>query len=314
MKNIVIIILGFFFLIKGADVLISGASGIAKKFHIPNVIVGLTIVSIGTSLPELMISITSSISGHSDISIGNILGSCICNILLILGLTSMFHKIPIDKESKNVILPLTVISMFIILIFGNMDLQIGREEGLMLLGLFGIFIIYVITKMLKFKLVNNETTNNKSLLVNIFYLIIGALALKFGGDFVVSGAKYIALNFNIPESFVGLTIVSIGTSLPELVTGIVAGYKGNVSIALGNIIGSNLFNLLLVLGISAIFNPISYSVHFNSSLYLLILITLLILLFDNIGERNFLTKVEGSAMLLLYLEYVLFIIPTTHSL
>ncbi len=169
-------------------------------------------------------------------SIGNILGSCICNILLILGLTSLFNKIPIDDESKIVVLPLTIISMFIILIFGNMNLEISRIEGLMLLGLFAIFIIYIIYKMLKSNEKIDNTSTQSNFIKNILYLILGIIGLKFGGDFVVNSATTLARNFNISESVIALTIISIGTSLPELVTGIVAGYKGNSLVALGNIL------------------------------------------------------------------------------
>lgn len=307
MKSIVFIILGFFLLIKGADVLVKGASNIAVKFHIPEIIVGLTIVSIGTSLPELMISVKSAINGASDISLGNVLGSCICNILLILGASAIFSKIPIDKESKKALLPLTLISMVIIFIFGNINSDISRAEGIMLLGFFAIFMIYIINNSLSLK----ETEKNKistSIFKNIIYLIIGAIGLKFGGDFVVNEASNIARLFNISEKIIGLTIVSIGTSLPEFVTSVVAGRKGNTAIAFGNIIGSNLFNLLLVLGLSSAIRPIAYSYSFNFSLILLMLVTLLILIFDKIGEKSYLNKKKGWIMLLMYVEYMFFLI------
>lgn len=327
MKSIIIIILGFFLLIKGADILVYGSSRIAKKFNIPDIIVGLTIVSIGTSIPELMISIKSVLSGYSDMSIGNVFGSCICNILLILGASSLFSKIPIDEESRNVVLPLTLLSMVIILIFGNMNMEISRLEGLMLLGIFSIFILYLTVCMLKidnFRKMNIENDdkiekeirrstkkrkyNKGSYIKDILYIILGIIGLKFGGDFVVEEAKNIARYFNISESIIGLTIVSIGTSLPELVTSVVASFKGNGSIAFGNIIGSNLFNLLLVLGISSLIHPIKYSGEFNFSLILLILITILILIFDSIGEKRYLTKIKGIAMLLMYVEYIFLLI------
>ena len=291
MKSIVFIILGFFLLIKGADILVKGASNIAVKFHIPEIIVGLTIVSIGTSLPELMISIKSAINGASDISLGNVLGSCICNILLILGTSSIFCKIPIDKESRKALLPLTLISMTIIFIFGNI----------------AIFMIYIVINSLK-QIETEKSEIQTSIFKNIIYLVIGAVGLKFGGDFVVNEASNIARVFNISEKIIGLTIVSIGTSLPELVTSVVAGKKGNTAIAFGNIIGSNLFNLLLVLGLSSAIQPIDYSYSFNFSLILLMLVTLLVLVFDKIGEKSYLNKKKGWIMLLMYVEYMFFLI------
>jgi len=305
MKSIIIIILGFFLLIKGADILVSGASGIAKKFHISDIIVGLTIVSIGTSLPELMISIKSAVSGYSDISIGNVLGSCICNILLILGVSCLFQSIHIDKESKNIVLPLTLFAMILIFVFGNFNMQITRFEGLLLIGVFSIFLMYIILNMLKSN--NNDTQEEYkgNLFKNIIFIIIGIIGLKYGGDFVVNESSNIARSFNISESIIGLTIVSIGTSLPELVTSIVAGKNGKESIAFGNIIGSNIFNLLLVLGLSSIISPINYSKDFNFTLILLFLITSLILLFDKIGEKKKIDKIKGIAMLLIYTQYML---------
>lgn len=293
-------------LIKGADILVKGASNIAKKFHIPDIIVGLTIVSIGTSLPELIISVKSSLSGSPDISIGNIFGSCICNILLILGASCLFHKIPIDRESKKVVLPLTLISTFLILMFGNMNLEISRVEGLMLLGFFAIFMIYIIINTLKRENIE-DNTQNTHLLKDVIFIILGIVALKYGGDFVVDEAVNIARSFNISESVIALTIVSIGTSLPELVTTIVSGKNGKGEIAFGNIIGSNLFNLLLVLGLASVIHPVVYSYSFNFSLILLILITLLIIFFDNVGEKNYLDKKKGWIMLLMYAEYMFFL-------
>jgi cation:H+ antiporter len=313
MKSVIIIILGFFLLIKGADILVNGSSGIAKKFHIPEIIVGLTIVSIGTSLPELMISVKSAISGYADISIGSVLGSCICNTLLILGASSIFALIPIDSESKNVVLPLSILAMLVILIFGNIDMQISRMDGLILLGILGIFMIYIGSEYLKIKdEVQDENSKKDSkdehLIKNIIQIILGIIGLKFGGDFVVDEAENLARAFGISESIIGLTIVAIGTSLPELVTSIVAGKTGKGSIAFGNAIGSNLFNLVLVLGTSATITPINYSIDFNFTLTILILTNLLIWIFDQSGKKHFLTKLKGLSLLLIYAEYMIALI------
>jgi cation:H+ antiporter len=190
MKSIIIICIGFFLLIKGAEILVDGATGIARKFNISEIIIGVTIVSIGTSLPELMISVQSAIRGVDDISLGNVLGSCICNILLILGISSLFHSIEIDLESKKTILPLNIIAIILVFLFGNMDMSISRVEGLMLLGIFVIFILYIINcskqnsrKSQKADVQNQSDeefrkNKNENILKSIVYIILGMIRLK----------------------------------------------------------------------------------------------------------------------------------------
>jgi cation:H+ antiporter len=286
-----------------------------------------------------MISVKSAVLGYSDISMGSILGSCICNTLLILGASSIFAPIPIDKESKNVVLPLTILAMVTIFIFGNINMQISRLEGLLLLGILAIFIIYIIYDFFKIKYeykTSKEKDNQKNLekiekkanenikenskdeeikekqdnfiIRDIIQIILGIIGLKFGGDFVVDEAENLARVFGISESIIGLSIVAIGTSLPELVTSVVAGKNGKGSIAFGNAIGSNLFNLLLVLGVASVISPIKYSIDFNFTLIILILTNLLIWFFDQSGKKHILTKSKGLAMLLIYAEYMLALI------
>jgi cation:H+ antiporter len=255
--------------------------------------------------------------------------------LLILGASSIFAPIPIDKESKNVVLPLTILAMVTIFIFGNINMQISRLEGLLLLGILAIFIIYIIYDFFKIKyeyktskendLEKIEKKTNENIKENskdeeikekqdnfiirdIIQIILGIIGLKFGGDFVVDEAENLARVFGISESIIGLSIVAIGTSLPELVTSVVAGKNGKGSIAFGNAIGSNLFNLLLVLGVASVISPIKYSIDFNFTLIILILTNLLIWFFDQSGKKHILTKSKGLAMLLIYAEYMLALI------
>ena len=287
--NFLILILGFFMLIKGADFLVKGASSIANKFNISDVIIGLTIVSIGTSLPELFISISSASSNFSDLSLGNAIGSNICNLLLILGLASIIHPISINiNETETYI----AFSLFVTVI---------------LLICFFLFLTYTIIEALKTsnktnkKDVSNKSTSKHIILISIIQIIAGAFLLKYGGDFVTDNAIVIATLLNISEQVIGLTLVAIGTSLPELITTIVAGIKGKSDIAVGNIIGSNILNICLILGSAALINPITFSTQFNSALILLMITTIMLWIFKDIGQKDTVTRIKGTTFLITYL-------------
>ena len=297
--SIVFILVGFLFLVKGADFLIEGASNIAKRIKISEIIIGLTIVAIGTSLPELVVTINGARQGYSDLSVGNIIGSCILNLLLVLGITSMIKPIKMKENNKTSNLIFLLLSIITVWIFGNINGQIGRGEGILLLLIFFLFLFN-----LDYSKEVQVEKENKSLIISIILLIIGIIGLKFGGDFVVSNSINIARIYGISERIIGLTIISIGTSLPELITSIVASRKGNEDIALGNIIGSNIFNLLLVLGISAQINPINFSIEYNSYFLFLFAVTLLLILFDYIDEKNKITRKNGSILVALFLAYM----------
>ncbi len=307
-SNIIMIIIGFILLIKGADFLVDSASNIAKKFHIPEIIVGLTIVSIGTSMPELFVSITSSIEGHSDMSIGNIIGSNICNLLLILGISATINSIKFQKETKVIEIPLCLIITTIFALFCNTNNKLDRLESIILLILFVLFITYTIFIGLKNKSVNSLKEEKEiqkiSILKNFIFLGIGILGLKFGGDFVVDNSVVIASHLNISEKIIGLTILAIGTSLPELVTSVTASIKGNSDIAVGNIIGSNIFNILLIMGLSSLINPVIYNVTYNIQFIILIFGTILLSLFPFIPPKNELSRFNGIIYLLLYIIYM----------
>lgn len=310
--EVVLIILGFILLIKGADFLVDGSSKIAKKFHIPEIIIGLTIVSIGTSMPELFVSITSAIEGYPDMAVGNVIGSNLCNLLLILGLSAVIKTIEFKKETRLIETPMTLLVTIILFVLCNIGTDITREEGIFLIGLFVLFIIYTIymgKKGEEFEnkdiLVEVQTDENYSTMKAILWIILGIIGLKIGGDLVVNHSITIAKALNISEKVISLTIIAIGTSLPELVTSVTAAFKGDSDIAIGNILGSNIFNILLILGVSSVITPITYSVSYNNQILVLIIGTILLSLFPFIGAKNKMTRANGFAYLVIYVIYMI---------
>ena len=270
--NILLIALGFVLLVKGADFLVDGASGVAKRFHIPEIIIGLTIVSIGTSMPELFVSITSAIDGYSDMAIGNVIGSNLCNLLLILGISAAINPIIFKKETKLIEIPICIGTSIVFLILANIGNSISRIDAIILIALFIAFICYTIMMAKKgedFDEISEEEKQRsaeegkkRKIIVNIIYIIVGIIALKIGGDLVVEHSEKIAKMFNVSDKIIGLTIVAIGTSLPELVTSVTAALKKNSDIAIGNIIGSNIFNMLLIIGAAAAISPMNYNTSY----------------------------------------------------
>lgn len=304
---IILIIVGFALLIVGADFLVDGASGIAKKFHIPEIIIGLTIVSIGTSMPELFVSITSAIDGYSDMALGNVIGSNLCNLLLILGLSSLIKPVDFQEETRKYEIPMCLLFTIILMIFSNTSGGISRIEAVILLVLFVLFIAYTIymgkKKSKEDSKVVEEKNKNKTI-KNIILIILGIVGLKFGGDFVVNNAVNIAKMFNISEKVISLTILAIGTSLPKLVTSVTAAIKGNSDIAIGNIIGSNIFNILLILGVSSVIKPITFNSSYNMDLSILCISTVILALFPIIPPKNKMSRVNGLIYVLMYGAYM----------
>ena len=302
-----LIIIGFVLLIVGADLLVDGASGIAKKFHIPEIIIGLTIVSIGTSMPELFVSITSAIDGYSDMALGNVIGSNLCNLLLILGLSSLIKPVDFQEETRKYEIPMCLLFTIILMIFSNTSGGISRIEAVILLVLFVLFIAYTIymgkKKSKEDSKVVEEKNKNKTI-KNIILIILGIVGLKFGGDFVVNNAVNIAKMFNISEKVISLTILAIGTSLPELVTSVTAAIKGNSDIAIGNIIGSNIFNILLILGVSSVIKPITFNSSYNMDLSILCISTVILALFPIIPPKNEMSRMNGLVYVILYAAYL----------
>ena len=311
--SIILIIIGFIFLIKGADLLVDGASSIAKKFHIPEIIIGLTIVSIGTSMPELFVSTTSSLKGSADMAIGNIIGSNLCNLLLILGLSAMIKSVKFKRETRLIEIPMCLAITIIFTVFCNTSSIITKSEAVILIALFVIFIIYTIIMGKKGEEFDKKdtlieiTTKNKpiSKFQSIIYIILGIIGLKIGGDLTVNNATDIARMFNISEKIISLTILAIGTSLPELVTSVTAAIKGNSDIAIGNIVGSNILNILLIIGISALISPLNYNITYNIQLIILIISTIILALFPVIPPKNEMSRMNGLIYFIIYVIYMI---------
>lgn len=296
--SVFLIIIGFIFLIASADLLVDGSSGIAKKFHIPEIIIGLTIVSIGTSMPELFVSITSALEGHSDMSLGNIIGSNLSNLLLILGLSAIIKHVVFQKETRLYEIPMCLLFTITFMIFCNTNDGISRIEGIVLLLLFCVFLGYTIFMGIKESKTNLEKDDakeekNNSIVKNIILVILGVIGLKVGGDLTVDNAVNVANYFNISEKIISLTILAVGTSLPELVTSVTAAIKGNSDIAIGNIIGSNIFNILLILGVASIIKPITYNVTYNFDISILIVATVILALFPFIPPKDKMSRANG---------------------
>lgn len=311
---IILIVLGFILLIKGADFLVEGASNIAKKFHIPEIIIGLTIVSIGTSMPELFVSITSAIEGYPDMAIGNIVGSNIANLLLILGMSSIIRSIKFKRETRLIEIPMCLGISLLFVLLCNLGHDITRFDAGILIVLFVLFILYTIIMAKKGEEFDKEdddekvvdkTKAGKSTIKDIVFLILGAVLLKFGGDLTVNNAVEVAKHFGLSEKLISVTILAIGTSLPELVTSVSAAFKGKSDIAIGNILGSNIFNMLLIIGVSAMIKPIAYNVSYNLDMIFLIGGTLVLSLFPIIPPKNKMSRGNGLVYVIIYIGYLI---------
>lgn len=311
-----ILIIGFILLIKGADIFVDGAAKIAKKFGIPSIIVGLTIVSLGTSAPELSVSLIASFEGNNGITIGNVLGSNIFNTLMVLGVTAIIMPIVIKKNSviKDYIINIVVSIVLLVLTFGrvllNKEAALTRISGIILLILCTIYTLYLIKSAKSRKEEDSEEEEDIKILSCIIKIILGIIGIIAGGNLVVSSASDIAYSFGLSDKLVGLTIVAVGTSLPELVTTMIASIKGENDIAIGNVLGSNIFNILLILGVSSSINaiPISSSLLIDILFLIVISIILGIFMFKGKKDKLKLDKLEGLILVLLYIGYMIYII------
>lgn len=312
-----ILIIGFILLIKGADIFVDGAAKIAKKFGIPSIIVGLTIVSLGTSAPELSVSLIASFEGNNGITIGNVLGSNIFNTLMVLGVTAIIMPIVIKKNSviKDYIINIVVSIVVLVLTFGrvllNKEAALTRISGIILLILCIIYTLYLIKSAKSRKEEeDSEEEEDIKILSCIIKIILGIIGIIAGGNLVVSSASDIAYSFGLSDKLVGLTIVAVGTSLPELVTTMIASIKGENDIAIGNVLGSNIFNILLILGVSSSINaiPISSSLLIDILFLIVISIILGIFMFKGKKDKLKLDKLEGLILVLLYIGYMIYII------
>jgi len=313
---------GFVFLIKGADFLIDGASLIAKKFGISAFVVGLTIVAFGTSVPELVVNISASLHGSSDIAIGNILGSNIANIFLVLGVSAVMIPVVVKRRVMQKEIPISLLAILVMAFIANDSLvdpgetsMISRDDGIILIAFFMFFLYYVYTIARKGKpkkeveQFGHEKFALSDGLKPFLYIIIGLAGLVLGGDWVINGAISIASYAGVSESLIGLTILAIGTSLPELVTTVVAVGKKKSDIAVGNIIGSNIFNIFWILGVSAIILPIPFDASMNFEVLTVVLATSLMIVFlKYVGEKYQINKWQGMVFLTFYTIFLLLII------
>lgn len=311
--QIVLLIIGFVMLIKGADWFVDGAAGIADKLHIPQLIIGLTIVAMGTSAPEAAISISASVQGSADIAVGNILGSNILNILIILGITSVITPLAVQKSTVKYEIPFVIIISVIFGLIGLFDNSIGFIDGILLWVLFIAYIAYlfIMTKKGKIQADESDDEDNdkkpKKVWQLILFGIIGIALVVFGSNITVNAATEIATMFGMSERFIGLTIVALGTSLPELVTSITAALKKNADIAIGNIVGSNIFNILFVIGTSAMITPVAYQNQFLIDSILCVATAMLLLLLV-LNKDKKLKRWGGIIMLICYAGYFVYLI------
>ena len=305
-------VLGFVFLIKGADLLVAGASAIGRKYHISEMVIGLTIVSFGTSLPELLVTTVSSLNGQAELGLGNILGSNIANVLIILGIAALIRPLSIPRDTYFIEIPFSIMAALLLGFLANANIfysganTIGRQEGGIMLYFFAMFMVYVVVIAKNKK---PETAEAVPLIVqpmakSILLIAIGIAGLYFGGGWVVDGATELARLFGISESVIGLTIVAIGTSLPELVTSAVAAYKNNTDMAVGNAIGSNIFNILWIIGFTSVLTPIPFSDHSNQDILMVLISTSALIMAVLIGKRPAISRWEGFIFLMIYCIYL----------
>ena len=297
------LILGFLALVKGADLFVDGSSSIAKLLKVPSVIIGLTIVAMGTSAPEASVSIFASLIGNNDIAISNVVGSNIFNSLVVVGLCASILPFITNPSILKRDLNINIIASIILFIM-IIDLKLSRFEGLILLALMVIYITVMILEAKKNR--TNEEVSTLSPLKSVIYVVIGLAVIIIGGNLVVNSASNIATTFGLSQNLIGLTIVAIGTSLPELVTSIVAVYKKDAGLALGNAIGSNIFNILFILGASASLSTLSLSFESLIDAGFMILVAIIMLVFGR-SKKEF-SRSEGIICLVLYISYMAYLI------
>ena len=311
---LLLLVVGFLFLIKGADFFVEGASAVAKKLHVPALVIGMTIVAMGTSLPELSVSVTASLAGSNQLAIGNVIGSNIFNLMVVLGSCALFSALEVSDDTIKKDFPFSVACAIALMIMGLIGNSVGHIDGAILLVVFIIFLASMLKAAKKSRKdaaslaeedVEKEIVDIPTWLC-IIYIVGGAVAIKFGGDWVVDSCTTLALKFGMSETLVGLTIVALGTSLPELVTSIVAAKKNELDMAIGNVVGSNIFNILLILGTAGAISPMTYLTV--NAIDTLILVGFSAIVWAMCLKKKNLNRANGIIMLLLYAVYLGYII------
>ena len=317
LKAVIVLVVGFVLLVKGADFFVEGASSVAKMLKVPSLIIGMTIVAMGTSLPETSVSIAASINNQNTLAVSNVVGSNIFNLMVVLGVCAVMCELQVSKDVLKRDYPFSVICAILLLVAGYIGMTLGRVDGIIFLVIFVGFLFVLIKSAMdarkrgeiseKEREMNEEISEMKEQPVwkSILYIVGGAIAIKYGGDWVVDSASTIATSFGISATLGGLTICSVGTSLPELVTSIVAARKNELDMAIGNVVGSNVFNILMVLGIAASVSPIAFLTENVIDIIILLVFSLITWLFCVTKKR--IGRMEGITMLALYGIYLVYI-------
>lgn len=308
-----LLIIGFVLLVKGADFFVDGSSSIAKKLKVPELIIGLTIVAMGTSAPEAAVSISAALRGSNEIATSNIIGSNLFNLLVVVGVSALILPIKVNKKVITRDLPYSILAALVLLVLGLLFTSvIGLWSAVILLILFAIYIWWTINDAKKERAQLSETSEAESgekelsTVRSIIYMVVGLAGIIWGGDFVVDSATKIAADFGLSETLIGLTICAVGTSIPELVTSVVASRKGKSDMAIGNAVGSNIFNILMILGCSALFAPLPIHSQSYIDITILIVVSLLVLVFA--ATKKKVNRVEGTVMILIYVAYMVYIV------
>ncbi|MBP9583812.1 MAG: calcium/sodium antiporter [Bacteroidales bacterium] len=315
-----LLILGFVVLIFGADYLVKGASSIAKKLKISDLIIGLTVVSFGTSAPELAVNIMASTGGSPGMAIGNVVGSNIFNLLVIVGIAAMIRPIGLQRSLVKIEIPYAILAAFVLIavagdqFMGEGSGMISRSDGITLLLFFAIFIYYIFLSAKNGQIKEEDTPKEEKVypvMLSLFFVAGGLAALIFGGDLIVDNATELARGWGMSETVIGLTIVAAGTSLPELATSVMAAYRGNSDIAIGNVVGSNIFNIFFILGISASITPLPFARNNMADLVISAMATILVLVLAFRGKGIRIDKKEGALLFTLYVGYVVWLLSAS---
>ncbi|AHM62914.1 putative transmembrane K+ dependent Na+/Ca+ exchanger-related protein [Flammeovirgaceae bacterium 311] len=314
MLNYLFLFGGMALIIFSANWLVDGASGIAKKFGISDLVIGLTIVAFGTSAPELTVNVFSALQGSTDIAIGNVLGSNIANIFLILGVAALIYPLSIQRNTTWKEIPLSLLAAVVLGVLANDQLidrsttgsEVSRIDGIVLLCFFLIFMVYTFEIARSQKEAIDESIKPVPLWKGLLLIAIGLLGLYFGGKYLVEGAIVIAREFGMSERLIGLTIIAIGTSLPELATSVVAAFKKKADIAIGNVVGSNIFNIFFILGVTSVLKPLPFVPAANFDIIATILASLLLFLTTFTLGRKSVDRIEGGFFVLIYIGYIIY--------
>jgi len=303
----VVTVIGFIMLIKGADFLVDGASSLAKKFKVSELAIGLTIIAFGTSAPELIVNIYASTGKHHGITFGNIIGSNIFNILIVLGVSGMLAPIVVKKNTVLKEMPFMLLTTVIAFFLAWQGQILSKIDGVLLLSVLLVFFIYIFG-ILKVNPLEGDDIKIYSIVQTILLIVIGVMGLFVGGKLVVDNSVQIAKLLNVSEKLIGLTIVALGTSLPELVTSVVAVKKGRFDMAIGNVIGSNIFNLSLVLGVTSIISPVHYQMQLNFDFSILLAVTILLFVTMVVGKKHRISKIEAFSFIMIYIIFIGYLI------